>query len=408
MNVENFDDPYRLLIVTPIPVQRDDKGYSTLDLWVRDLEAQRQIVASLCVVAPLGVAEGSLRKIPDGITIVPADSVVSPAQIGELVSQYDVIQVFARSRRQSSTSLSFARAARDEGRCLIMGISSNRVQTTILNARGKSWPRRLKANVVARSICSTQKRVARMADGVFLCGHGLVDMVDTDGLNVHVDVASWIREHEVIDDESYEIKMRRASEAPTLSACVATRLEPMKGVQLAIEALRTLREHLGTRAPSLVILGSGPEQRALEELVEKHGLGEGVQFRGTFAYPDPFFAEIRRYDVMLLTNLNVEQPRIIFDALSQGLLPVCPDSTPYQALKLDKRIMYRRGDALALAEVIANLDRRELLTELMSQMRQLVRRFTVDSMHLRRAAWVAGTLRQIAGPSEAETSRRDY
>jgi glycosyltransferase involved in cell wall biosynthesis len=120
-----------------------------------------------------------------------------------------------------------------------------------------------------------------------------------------------------------------------LTMCVATRLEPMKGVHLAVEALRILRPRMGEHAPILSILGEGRERENLDRLVRDHGLADRVRFADTFSYPDPFLAQIGRHDLRLLTNLNDEQPRVIFDAISQGLAPICPDSRPYRELGID-------------------------------------------------------------------------
>jgi glycosyltransferase involved in cell wall biosynthesis len=393
MMSEEIESRYRLLIVTTIPVVREGDGYSSLDLWVRDLEAQREVVSELCVVAPLATEHRQPRKrIPADIRILTEGSVRGRLAVDEAVRGYDVIQVGAGSRRQSAIPLRFARSARSQERCLILGISSNRAQATILNAQQKTWAKRLKAHAMARSILATQRRLARIAHGVFLVGHGLTDMLGLDLPNYHVGIASWIRDGEVIDEIDYEEKAKRSAEVPALRLCVGTRLERMKGVHLAIDAMAELQDRLADGAPDLTILGRGPELQALQQQAEELRVRDRIRFGGTFPYPGPFFEEIRRHDVMLLTNLNVEQPRVIFDAISQGLVPICPDSAPYRSLEIDTRVLYRMGDASALARAVERLQDRTILVSVMKELRPLAQRYTIDAMHRRRAAWIARTL----------------
>ncbi len=286
----------------------------------------------------------------------------------------------------------FVKAAHTANRLVILGVSSNRAATTVLNAMHQSLLGRVKAKLKARRTLRTVRALARAADGVFLAGHGLRSMLGTVETKVHVGTASWVTREDMVDEAVLQKKLE--SENRGLRLCAAARLEPMKGIHLAVDALRLLHEHQAPGQPpaKLEILGEGAEQDALIDRVEQYGLRTSVEFGGTHSYPGPFFDAIRRHDLLLITNLNVEQPRIIFDAISQGLIPICPDTVPYRELGLDQRVRYRCGDAESLALTVRRFISPRVRNDVMPDLRDLARRHTLESMHELRAAWIEGLL----------------
>jgi glycosyltransferase involved in cell wall biosynthesis len=365
---------------------------------VRDLEAQLATVKSLCVVAPLGTSPApNSQAIPAEVRVVTYDKVASADQADALVRDYDIVQVNAgQPRWRSAIYFRLAQAAHRNGRRVITAVTSNRAKTRVLNSVSLSLPGRVKAKVIAASIRRVVRSLARNSDGVLLVGDGLRELLPRDPPQTYVETASWIRADEVIDDSQLEQRVRDLQQRQTLRICVATNLQPMKGVHVAVEAMKLLRDRLGAaaaaRSISLTILGEGPELSSLKEAVRAFDLENIVSFGGTFDYPQPFLREIGRYHLMLLTNLNDEQPRLIFDAASQGLLLLCPDSPPYRALGLDGRILYKRGDAAALSLAIERVNQREDLEGLLREIHRFATRFTVDTMHARRARWISETL----------------
>jgi glycosyltransferase involved in cell wall biosynthesis len=381
---------FRLLIVTPIPVYRELGYFHSSELWVRDIEAQAKVVERICIVAPLGSSlPPNLRMIPPHIVVELYDAVQSQAQAEELVRKYDVVQVGSGMPRwRSQVYLRFAQAARKANRCLITAVSSNRVKTTLLNSAGKSWLSKLKARIVARSVLNTLRALAIRSNGILLVGHGLVELLPATRPEVYIETATWISVDDILPQQLIDQRVHEMMGAPRLRACIAARLEHMKGVHVAIEALNLLRDRLGSKAPTLAILGKGPELQRLQEMVKQYGLNDLVTFEGVFGYPQPFLREIGKCHLVLFTNLSDEQPRLIFDAVSQGVLPICPNTAPYRELGIDERTMYDRGDSGALARVIERINTRLDLPELTRKACASAAGFTIDSMHSRRADWV--------------------
>ena len=172
----------------------------------------------------------------------------------------------------------------------------------------------------------------------------------------------------------------------------------MKGVHLGIEALGLLKKEHGVCASELGVYGKGPELKFLKALSKELGVEDVVAFKGIVPYGEPFFREIRAYDFMLFTNLNAEQPRLLFDAASQGMIVICPDSAPYLTLGFDRRCFYECGNSSSLANTVSSLLDGSMLLKLMGKSLDIAAAHTVDSMHAERATWIANTLeKQVTG-----------
>jgi glycosyltransferase involved in cell wall biosynthesis len=359
-----MSDRYRLTLVSPVPVVHVDGRAFTLDLWARDLEEQLR-VARVRLICPVQQMTGALLPVPAEIEIVPLPA-VDGAALTSAIEGCDVVQVHAVDGWwQSRVQRRLVAAARAAGVKSIVGITSNRALTAWQNSRGV---RRLAGAARYVSVRLAQLQLTAAADGTFVIGEGLRGLVSRRCRALHVGVASWIHSGEGF-----------VSAGPRTSLCIASRLERMKGVHLGIAAYRQLAGY------SLTIYGSGPERDALQ--------APGVSFAGTLAYPQPFLSHLRRHGLVLLTNLGDEQPRLLFDAISQGCIPVCPDAPAYRALGLPQAVYYRRGSVDSLREAIERLQGDDVLPAL----RALLREHTLQAMHARRAEWIRRAVLRSGG-----------
>lgn len=387
---------YSLLIVSYISLYKKNGAWYTLDLWVRDLIWNRNVVTKLCLLAPQSTATtDKLSKLPSDITVVTFDEVSSKHTLEELISAYEVIQINGgRPFWQSRENFRVIKIAKSKKKCVICGISSDRARTTILNSQGSSFFKKVKAQIQAWSILNTSKKLALASDGLFLVGFGLTKRLSFNHRNLHVSTASWISSEDIISDDLLQRKIMKIRRRQQLKLCVATRLEVMKGVKVAIEALALVKTNLKENIPLLFIYGEGPEKDKLESLCKHLCIEEQVSFMGTVPYGQPFFEEISKYELMLLTNLNDEQPRLIFDALSQGMIPICPDSDAYSVLDLDKSWYYKTGHSQSLFKKIMSFNDKDFLINSLNQAKSLSKKYTIGSMHLERANWIERLLKQ--------------
>lgn len=394
---------YRLALLSEIPLVEREGRFWTIDLWVKDLQAQVDAVDGVTLFSPvLGTApaDWALLPLPPTIKAVPLPA--SASTIAAEVGACDVVQIPGNSTwKDARRSRAFARAARRAGKPVVLGISSDRATTHVVNARGKSVLHRMRARLRSMSVKLSQRHLARRSDGTFVVGEGLRRLVDTASDNIFVGTASWIRASDIV------ARPAQPAQGGGVKLCVAARLERMKGIHLALEAMSTLsagRLPPGTR---LLIAGQGPEEAALRRQVDSLGLQATVEFVGTFAYPGPFLDFLRSQDIVVLTNLNDEQPRLVFDAISQGCLIVCPDSLPYRALGIPERLLYKRGDASALAGTLTHVAASVGDPELRATLDAMARDATIESMHERRREWVRSTLlARAASPADGAAAVR--
>ena len=382
---------YRLLIVSPVPVSEIDGQSFSLDLLVEDLKVNLNFVKSITILAPRAKSlVESAQAIPEAIKVVYLDQVSTRADIMQLINQVEVISIGAGAPFwRIKTAMIIAKMVKKENKFLMTAITSDRAKTTVMNSAGKHWLKRLNANITAWGINKAKLKLAMLSNGVVVIGISVLESIQLKHPNIYIETASWIRKQAIIEDAIFEQKINNIQTLP--KAIIATRLEPMKGIHLGIEAIAQMRQQ-SLAPPTLSILGKGQALDDLKALVAKHGLQTHVTFDGVRAYPEAFFAEISRFEIMLLTNLNVELPRLIFDAISQGLVPICPDFASYLNLNLPQQVYYKKGDVLSLMQTWLNLSNIEVLEATLRALRPLAYEYTIESMHQKRAEWVANSL----------------
>lgn len=236
------------------------------------------------------------------------------------------------------------------------------------------------------SINLTYRSLTSRADGTFIVGEGLRSLVSDHCQSLHVSTASWVQQ---VDLNVARGRTGHHDGRRLRQVCIASRLERMKGVHMGIEALALLRASQPLEF-TVSIFGAGPERAALERQVDAAGMAGIIHFQGTRAYPKPFFDDLGAHGLVLLTNLNDEQPRLIFDAISQSTLPMCPDSPAYQSLGLPQRLRYEAGNSESLAHAVAQIWEcsEHELKACWNELFNMAERFTLDSMHARRSEWI--------------------
>ncbi len=363
----------RVLVCSPIPVVRVGSAWHTLDLWARDINAQADIADITLRCAVVDATSDALAPLASDIAIVTHDD-----DLASVIPQTNFIQIPGNAGWLTSKPyVRILRWAKWFDKPVFLGISSNRARTYTMNAKGKSLFDRSKALLQYVDIRMTQLFLASRCAGVFVVGEGLRKLVWPVARDVHVGVASWV--------DTDDIAPPRPGHDRPLRVCMAGRLEPMKGFHIGIEAFRLAGQE---RFASLTVIGRGAEQGALERQA-KHSVLTRFAILPPVGYPTAFFHFLDNQDVVLMTNLNDEQPRLIFDAISRGCIPLCPDTPPYRALGLDARILYEQGSPASLAERLRGLADPSLRRQLGHAIAAKAATYTVHTMHRARLNWMA-------------------
>jgi len=132
-------------------------------------------------------------------------------------------------------------------------------------------------------------------------------------------------------------------------------LLPVKGVEVLLRACASLAG--GSKTFSLRIAGEGPDRAKLAALTDRLGLRDRVSFEGYVPHGDALWRLYRESDAFVLPSLSEGFPRVIYEAMSQGL-PVVASSAGGIAAELAggvDALLVPPGDDRALAAGIAAL-----------------------------------------------------
>lgn len=210
--------------------------------------------------------------------------------------------------------------------------------------------------------------------------------------------ASWIDEKDVLSEQEAGEKWdeKLGSSDGRLNILFVGRLTPEKGLLVLLEAMR----HLSSRSVpiSLGILGEGPLREQCEQVASELTHGATVKVLGTVAYGAPLFQLIRGYDAVVVPSISDEQPRIVFDALSQAVSVIASDTAGLRSCVPDGEagLLVKPNDVSALARVLSDAvaDRAKL------------KRLGIQSLLHARAMTHQDMHRQRAGLLQAMISRR--
>jgi glycosyltransferase involved in cell wall biosynthesis len=377
---------YRLLLFSPITLSEKDGSFYAFDLWARELAKQAD-VAELCLVSPVKQFETGkqiVQQIDPRIRVQPYEQ-LDKISLDALVDAADVVQVPGTSGwRDSRASRRLLKAARRAGKLAILSVSSNRARTSWLNSSGRGLARRIKGFIDYVDIRLSQSWLALHADGITAVGNGVARLFQPLHANVLVCTASWIRTNDIAAPT-------RRVECTPIQICMASRIEWMKGTHIGVSAIKSLLEQDQVDL-RLTIIGEGPQKSNLQRLVAEADLSAITSFLEPIAYPRPFLDLLGSMDLLLLTNLNDEQPRVLFDAISQGCIPICPDTPTYREFGIDQRLFYEQGNASDLARAIRGLCETKTRETVRAKLIEIARKFTIDAMYKARSAWIESML----------------
>ncbi len=134
--------------------------------------------------------------------------------------------------------------------------------------------------------------------------------------------AVWVNDADILEDAAAEATWATKAHEP-VRLLFAGRLLLSKGVEVLLAALRSL-DARGVEV-RVDIIGEGEQRDAcLRAAAEVRSVRLSVL--ESVPYGKPFFEVVRRYHAVLVPSLSAEQPRIVFDANSQGVPVIASDT----------------------------------------------------------------------------------
>ena len=393
------------VIITKIPFATTERGlFAVPTLWGWDLEAYASVFKKIMVVAPQLPYDRA--KFPFVLGKDPNISFCSVPGFTNLRSFVRNLPKIARVLCVQMTNWDVLHCTGAMGTPLgilahIVGILKRKKRIFVIDAdilsdieiRIKMEKTVMKIFLfLIKGFClSLLKFCISTSHLTFVVGRGLYERYPNRKV---VEIfASWVKRKDIISMTRFKNKLKNISDKKEIRLILASSLTPKKGVIYAIKAIKILQQR--SIPVVLDVYGNGPMKNELEKSVQTLGLSGCVFFRGTVPYGEPFYRILREKDIILVPNLSEEQPRILFDALANGLVIVASRTRSINAVISDcRRLLVPLGNSNEIAFAVETLYKnRKNWEQIIIRGLKYAQNHTIESMHQRIAQVINETFR---------------
>ncbi|MFJ4386575.1 glycosyltransferase family 4 protein [Pseudomonas sp. NPDC089408] len=200
------------------------------------------------------------------------------------------------------------------------------------------------------------KRCLRLANArIFTQSFYKEYFLGSDNRHTLINPASWLDKSFMATPEAVR-KRFESRRSRTLNLLYPSRLVMDKGVMVVLEAIEQL-EVEGVDV-TLTIMGEGDLKAHCLRFATEHRGAVAVRFMSAVDYGKDFFTIIAQHDWLLVPTLKQEQPRIIFDAFSQGVPVIGSDTCGVLDItSKHNALTFETGNPSSLAERIRHAAR---------------------------------------------------
>lgn len=390
----------RYVIVTPLPFAlTPDQCYAVDGLWGWYLTAELAAFNNVCVFAPLSVTfEPTIFSYifpkNSSITFYPLPNFTNRFQF--LIKLPKILYVLSRNIREEDLVHSVGAVYLPVGitaniLCLlrrhkkrIFVLDEDYVTNVALTIKSEKDTRKKVAYIMIRPLYDFIIRFCIATSPLtFVIGAALYKNYEKCG-NVKKIHASWVRESNVLAPKQIEEKLKNAGEGGHCKILFAGRLIHIKGPLIAIKTVKVLKQR--DVPVTLDIYGRGALLKELEDFVTLNDLSDIVSFKDLLRY-DAFYRILRQYDVIIVPNVSGEQPRIIFDAMANGVAVVGSKIDSFMDIISDgdNGLLCTAGDPESFAFAIESLfTNTPLLARVLYGGIETAKENTVESMSTKR------------------------
>ena len=292
-------------------------------------------------------SEGIFRKnVPSRVRIIDLDSKRASTSLFGLVKYLDTQKpsiVFPSLPHISVVTLLARLFSRS--RPIIVPIEHNTLSQSVLHAdtlRGRLLPHFM------RITYTHADRIVAVSKGV---GNDLIKSLTIDSSTVSVIYNPVITKDLITSSfDTTDHPWLNNSNYPVIIG--AGRLTQAKGFDDLVNAFALLRSN---RPARLILIGEGPEESNLKQLIESHGLEGDISMPGFVSNPYVYF---RRSSIFVLSSLWEGLPTVLIEALACGTRIISTDcpSGPKEILENGQwGALVPVNDIFSLAEKMSNL-----------------------------------------------------
>ncbi len=204
--------------------------------------------------------------------------------------------------------------------------------------------------------------------------------------------AIWVEEENILSPDAFE-RRHAHRKAAVLECIYPARLIEDKGVLVLFAAIRLLQA-AGVQV-RISIMGTGALEKMCRDFAQQDFGSVAVVFIEPVEYGPAFFAVLSQYDVVLVPNMKEEQPRIIFDAFSQGCCVIASNTSGIVDMTIDGEnvIIFERGNSKSLANAIQSIaNQPELIRAIGFHALNYIRGKSHQQMHRERERFLTDVL----------------
>lgn len=392
----------RYLLVISIPVYCDGDGKRYVDaLWHKDLIRHPDYIPHFTLACPR--IDGPL---PEGVVLLddpriqfidlPArfkQTLALPIMVGRLwhaIGRADVVHTGLGGWMLTSLHNIATFAAKLRGKYLLIIVESSPWRTDL--SVPACWPERITAALSewVNRCCINMTDLA-----VFTQAEYKQSLLTRRPDRGHIIHASWIDDDNIASEAAvlHSWNEKLAESPGSLNLLFAGRLVAAKGVLDLLDALDLAEAH-GVPV-HLDVLGDGELADRCRTAAAKPRRSTRLRLLGTTPYGPSFFKQLHGYHAVVVPSRSDEQPRIVYDAFSQGV-PVLASNTPglRDCVPTHAGRFFPSGDAQALFETWCQAAaQRSALKTLGLNGLKVAANMTHRHMHLNRWRLLDGSLR---------------
>lgn len=184
----------------------------------------------------------------------------------------------------------------------------------------------------------------------FVCGDELYKIYKKPKNEVYTFISS------LIDEEDILTRPKRVNNSGNISLLFVGRITKYKGLKTLLDALLYLTKNKANKKRNiyLSIVGGGPDENRIRDIVKKYNLSKIVSFRGYISDRKSILAIYDDCDIFIIPSVTEGTPKTIPEAMAKGLPIIATNvgAMPYMVKNGETGLIVEPGDSRQLQNAV--------------------------------------------------------